>query len=85
MIHAKVLLVDNLWAVLGTTNLDNRSFEHNDEVNVAIRDEDVARRLVADFETDRRRCTEVTLAAWRARPFFEKLVGPVAWILERQQ
>jgi cardiolipin synthase A/B len=85
MIHAKVLLVDNLWAVLGTTNLDNRSFEHNDEVNVAIRDEDVARRLVADFETDRRRCTEVTLAAWRARPFLEKLVGPVAWILERQQ
>jgi len=85
MIHAKVLLVDNLWAVLGTTNLDNRSFEHNDEVNIVIRDQDVARRLRADFENDLGRCTEVTLEAWRARPFLEKLVGPVAWILERQQ
>ena len=85
MIHAKVLLIDNLWAVLGTTNLDNRSFEHNDEVNIAIRDQDVARRLRADFENDLGRCTEVTLEAWRARPFLEKLVGPVAWILERQQ
>ena len=85
MIHAKVLLVDDLWAVIGTTNLDNRSFEHNDEVNVAIRDEDVAQRLLADFRTDLRRSTEVTLDTWRARPFLEKLVGPVAWILERQQ
>jgi len=85
MVHAKVLIVDNLWAVLGTTNLDNRSFEHNDEVNVAIRDELVARRLLDDFEVDLRRSTEVTLDAWHARPFLEKLVGPVAWILERQQ
>src|SRR5918994_996354 len=33
MIHAKVLVCDGLWSVLGTTNIDNRSFEHNDEVN----------------------------------------------------
>ncbi len=41
MTHAKVLNVDDLWVILGTTNFDNRSFEHNDEVNVAIRDEDI--------------------------------------------
>ena len=85
MIHAKVVLVDDLWSVVGTTNLDNRSFEHNDEVNVAIRDESVAERLAADFDGDRRRSIEVTLDRWRARPLFEKLVGPIAWILERQQ
>jgi cardiolipin synthase len=85
MIHAKVLVVDDLWAVVGTTNLDNRSFEHNDEVNVAIRDHAVACRLIADFERDRGSSTEVTLDAWRKRPFLEKLVGPIAWILERQQ
>ena len=38
MTHVKALLVDELWAVIGTTNFDNRSFEHNDEVNVAFRD-----------------------------------------------
>ncbi len=49
MTHAKVLNVDDLWVVLGTTNFDNRSFEHNDEVNVAIRDEEMAARLTEDF------------------------------------
>ena len=85
MIHAKVLLVDDLWAVLGTTNFDNRSFEHNDEVNVAIRDKATADRLTVDFVRDQRHSTEITLESWRARPVLEKLVGPIAWILERQQ
>ena len=52
MTHVKSLLVDDLWSVIGTTNVDNRSFEHNDEVNVAVRDETVTARLTADFESD---------------------------------
>ena len=31
MIHVKAMIVDGVWAVIGTTNIDNRSFEHNDE------------------------------------------------------
>ena len=85
MIHSKVLLVDDLWAVVGTTNLDNRSFEHNDEVNLAIRDADVSARLTADFAKDLARSHEVGAVRWSARPLWEKLVGTVAWILERQQ
>ena len=46
MTHAKVLIVDELWSVLGTTNIDNRSFEHNDEINLAMRDPEVAARLL---------------------------------------
>ena len=85
MTHAKVLIVDALWAVLGTTNLDNRSFEHNDEVNIALRDEHVARRLLDDYERDLRDSREITLEQWRRRPLWEKIVGPFVWILERQQ
>ena len=81
----KCLLVDDLWAVVGTTNFDNRSFEHNDEVNVAFRDESVNTRLSTDFERDLSRSREITLEAWRERPLWEKLIGTVAWILERQQ
>jgi cardiolipin synthase len=77
--------VDDLWAVLGTTNIDNRSFEHNDEVNIALRDRNVAERLLEDFERDVRDSDEVTLEAWRRRPLWEKIVGPFVWILERQQ
>ena len=85
MMHAKVLVVDGEWSVIGTTNMDNRSFEHNDEVNVAMRDRSVAGRLLADYERDLIDSTEITLAAWRTRPLWEKIVGPFVWILERQQ
>jgi cardiolipin synthase A/B len=85
MTHVKVLMVDGVWAVTGTTNLDNRSFEHNDEVNVAALDASVAARLHQDFESDLQASDEVRLSEWEARPLFEKLVGPVCWILERQQ
>jgi cardiolipin synthase len=85
MTHVKALLVDELWAVIGTTNFDNRSFEHNDEVNVAFRDRGVTARVASDLEADLKVCKEITLDAWRRRPVWEKLIGTVAWILERQQ
>jgi cardiolipin synthase len=85
MMHAKVLVVDNAWAVIGTTNIDNRSFEHNDEVNVAFRNPTIAKRLLSDFESDLACSDEVTSLVWSTRPVIEKLVGPVCWILERQQ
>lgn len=85
MMHAKALMVDDIWAVVGTTNIDNRSFEHNDEVNVALRDATVTERLRRDFESDLQASDEITPAMWHSRPFLEKLVGPVCWILERQQ
>jgi len=85
MIHVKMLVVDDLWSAIGTTNLDNRSFEHNDEVNLAMRDATIAARLAADNDADIARSAEVTLDLWRRRPVWEKLVGTVAWVLERQQ
>jgi cardiolipin synthase len=85
MMHAKVLVVDGTWAVLGTTNFDNRSFEHNDEVNIAMLDRNVAERLLLDYQRDIGDSNEITLDAWRTRPVWEKIVGPFVWILERQQ
>jgi cardiolipin synthase len=85
MTHVKALTVDDVWAVIGTTNVDNRSFEHNDEVNVAFREPEVTSRLRRDFEADLMASDAITLQTWSARPLLEKLVGPVCWILERQQ
>lgn len=85
MTHVKAMMVDGSWAIIGTTNVDNRSFEHNDEVNLAFRDAAVAARLLSDFDADRGASDEITLDHWRARPLHEKLLWPVAWILERQQ
>jgi cardiolipin synthase len=85
MTHVKLLLVDDCWAVIGTTNLDNRSFEHNDEVNVGFRETALHARLKQDFDHDQERSREITLAEWQRRPAWEKLIGTFAWILERQQ
>ena len=52
MTHVKTITVDGVWAMIGTTNIDNRSFEHNDEVNVAFREQGVTARLCQDFEAD---------------------------------
>jgi cardiolipin synthase len=85
MTHAKVMMIDDRWAVLGTTNFDNRSFEHNDEVNIAFRDRDVSARLRQDFEADLANSEEVTYDDWSRRPILERALTPLSWILERQQ
>jgi cardiolipin synthase A/B len=84
MMHAKVLVVDGLWSVLGSTNFDSRSFGLNDEVNVAILEPDLAARLQADFEADLLSARPMTLDEWRRRRLLEKLAAPVARLLERQ-
>jgi cardiolipin synthase len=85
MIHSKVLVVDDLWAVVGTTNVDNRSFEHNDEVNAVVRDPSLATQLWEQGQQDIEKSVEITLADWRARPYWERLLGTGDWLFERQQ
>jgi cardiolipin synthase len=85
MIHAKVLIVDELWAVVGSTNFDNRSFGINDEVNLAIRDRAVAQRLSADFTADLQESQRITLEDWRHRPVTERATELLGWTIERQQ
>jgi cardiolipin synthase len=85
MTHLKTLIVDDTWAVVGTANIDNRSFEHNDEINVALRGAAIVGTIRAEFERDLQSSDEVTATAWHARPRLERLLGPVCWLLERQQ
>ena len=85
MIHAKVLVVDELWTVVGSTNFDNRSFGLNDEVNLAVRDAGLAQRMESDFAHDLAESRRVTLDEWRHRPLTERAPELLGWIFERQQ
>jgi cardiolipin synthase len=85
MLHAKILVIDDLWSVVGSTNFDNRSFGLNDEVNLAVRDPDFAARLEQDFARDIAASKRITLEAWRKRSLFERGPELLGWILERQQ
>jgi cardiolipin synthase A/B len=85
MIHAKILLIDGIWAVVGSTNFDNRSFGINDEVNLAARDTALAARLEEDFARDWAQSKPVTLEEWERRPMSERVVELLGKVIERQQ
>ena len=85
MIHAKILIIDDLWAVVGSTNFDNRSFGINDEVNLAVRDPIVARRLASDFTNDLCESQRITMEDWHHRPLTERCTELLGWAIERQQ
>jgi cardiolipin synthase A/B len=85
MLHAKVLVVDGEWTVVGSTNFDNRSFGLNDEVNMATCEKKFAEQMEADFRHDLAESTEFSYERWQNRSLFERAPELVGWILERQQ
>jgi cardiolipin synthase A/B len=62
MIHAKLMTVDSLWNVVGSTNFDHRSFALNDEVNLAVLDRELAATIEADFFDDLQQSRSLTLS-----------------------
>jgi cardiolipin synthase len=84
MYHCKVMIVDEMWVSVGSTNFDNRSFRLNDEANLNVLDPEFAARQVQVFEADRARSREITLAMWRSRPWTEKAREWAAGLLRSQ-
>ena len=72
MMHVKAMVVDSVWSVIGSANFDNRSFELNDELTVAVADDQLARDLTRDFEDDIRKSTRLDRATWKDRSLLEK-------------
>lgn len=84
MYHTKVMLVDDCWVSVGSTNFDNRSFRLNDEANLNVLDDEFAAGQARVFEQDKARSRRITLEAWRARPWREKLRERLAGLLRAQ-
>jgi cardiolipin synthase len=62
MIHAKLMTVDGMWNVVGSTNFDHRSFALNDEVNLAVLDRELAATIEGDFFEDLERSDKLSLS-----------------------
>jgi cardiolipin synthase len=73
LLHAKTAVVDTALSMVGSANLDMRSFLHNNEVNAIVIGADFARKLETVFERDLRDTRELQLSSWRDRPLLEKL------------
>ena len=72
-VHTKLLIVDDRWVLLGSANLDPRSFRLNFEFNIEAYDTDIAGTLSAFFDTCVRKATSVTSKELNARPHWRKL------------
>jgi cardiolipin synthase len=78
MLHSKAVVVDGIWSVVGSANLDIRSKELNEENVLGIWDAGFARQLETDFMADLRHAKEIRLEEWRRRSSFERLSEWVA-------
>jgi cardiolipin synthase A/B len=84
MLHHKTIVVDGVWASIGTTNFDSRSFAHNEENNVCFYDERLVEELHAIFMSDLAVCERVGLEAWHRRGMLTRAQGMVASLLADQ-
>ncbi len=85
LLHAKMMVIDGVWATVGSTNLDNRSFALNDELNLVVYDAPTAQRLEAIIKEDLGYSRLVDYRHWRARSlidrFMELLATPIRDLL----
>jgi cardiolipin synthase len=80
LLHAKTIVIDGIWATVGSTNLDYRSFRLNDELNLVAYDKEFAAQLEKVFQEDLAYAERIDLAGWRDRSvrgrMFELLAIP---------
>ena len=84
MMHHKIMMIDGLWATVGTSNFDNRSFSHNEESNVSVSDEGVALELIQTFERDLAVCERVTKETWQRRGLPHRTIEALASFVQDQ-
>lgn len=81
-LHAKTAVIDGVWSTVGSSNLDYRSFLHNDEVNAIIMGNDFGQQMQEQFLLDLKDTQEVTLQAWRKRPKMDRIKEFFSWTIE---
>jgi cardiolipin synthase A/B len=85
VLHAKVLLIDGNWVMVGSANLDQRSFHRNYELNVVVDSPEFGAQVADMLETDLLGARRIALLehekrGWTVR-FLERLCSPVSWFL----
>lgn len=85
VLHAKVMLIDDCWAVIGSANLDQRSFHRNYEVNVIVDNPVFGSQVAAMLVTDLGRARRIIPAEHEQRGWFvrtlERLFSSLSWFL----
>ena len=78
IMHAKTACIDDVWSTIGSTNLDWRSFLHNDEINAVILSRDFAKQMNTMFTQDLEASDEILLKQWQRRSWLLRLQEQIA-------
>ena len=81
MMHSKVMVVDRSISTVGSTNMDQRSFSLNAEVNAFILDDGIAKQLAREFEEDLKHCYRLNRKELEIRPWYIKFISSLARLL----
>jgi cardiolipin synthase len=73
MIHTKAMVVDGMFSLLGSSNLDPRSSEINEELDLAVYDREFGGRMEAMFQGDLKHSREYTLQQFKNRSLWERV------------
>jgi cardiolipin synthase len=73
LLHAKSVVIDGAVSIVGSANLDMRSFVHNDEVNAIVISRDFGRRMEEIFWRDEQASRPLDLDTWRQRPLWQRM------------
>lgn len=68
ILHSKTALIDGVWATVGSTNLDWRSFLHNYELNAVVLGTEFGKQVQTMFARDLAASDAITLEQWQQRP-----------------
>jgi len=82
LLHSKTVVIDGVWSTVGSTNLDWRSFLHNQEVNAVILGPEFGSQMRRIFESDIAQSNVITAESWRQRPFGNRLREGAARVWE---
>jgi cardiolipin synthase len=84
MMHAKTVVIDGAWSIVGSANLDERSMELNEENILGIADRDFARSIEEGLSADYKRSREILLEKWRQRSILRRGMERMAKALIEQ-
>jgi cardiolipin synthase len=82
--HCKLVVVDDVWTSVGSTNIDDRALRLNDEANINLFDQEFARAQTAIFDRDAAVSKPYTFADWQNRSTSQKVSDWVSSLARSQ-
>lgn len=84
MLHSKTIVIDGVLSCVGSANFNHRSMLKDDEVNVVILDENIAKELNSHFKEDLDHCEKIEKGRWKKRSLLKRAIEKVTGLFKRE-